>query len=645
MLGTMRLSIRMLRRHMALYSGCMATVGATSVIASAQVYLVAGFSDAERVSVSSMSAEEVASQLTAIRGILSLLSGIAIVASGFLMSSAVKQVISFRQKEFALMRLVGATRFRISRMVFSECLLMALVVALPCSVVGALLSPALLAGLRMIGFFGNDVSVSFVLTAVPIVVVAVSMSLVAGLSGWVAARGATRGDLVHADVSLAGKLSVWQIAWRVTFGLAGLACIVLLDAQTLGSNLVLALPFLAVVPLFALAPVAIPAGASAVGLLVGQVAPGPGLLAAQRASRDRLRLARSAVPAIVCVGVLGGFLVANSPDEEARTAYASSRVGATAIARVTGIDDADRVAELPPSSVGATARFASRKNMVKAGDKEASRRTMYFTDSGALRELLHQNVVEGDAEKVKGTDIASSISGAHVGDSVRAQSASGRQIELHVVAVIKDPLYDGGIFLDWGQASQFVTDPTSLSATIFTTAVDDTDLRTAMSTAGIKGSVTDKSGYIEYLAETRHANTYRSNIGIFGTIYVMSLISLIQSAIGSNLARKREYRLLRVLGVSPKGILATTATETVIVQIVSGILIGITLVVLAVRFAALNSTSPLSALASAAPPTVAAYMSVLVLALASQLAGTYLTLRRSSRAKTRNARVEKDVST
>jgi len=35
MLGTMRLSIRMLRRHMALYSGCMATVGATSVIASA----------------------------------------------------------------------------------------------------------------------------------------------------------------------------------------------------------------------------------------------------------------------------------------------------------------------------------------------------------------------------------------------------------------------------------------------------------------------------------------------------------------------------------------------------------------------------------------------------------------------------------
>ena len=337
--------------------------------------------------------------------------------------------------------------------------------------------------------------------------------------------------------------------------------------------------------------------------------------------------------------------MANSPDEEARTAYASSRVGATAIARVTGIDDADRVAELPPSSVGATARFASRKNMVKAGDKEASRRTMYFTDSGALRELLHQNVVEGDAEKVKGTDIASSISGAHVGDSVRAQSASGRQIELHVVAVIKDPLYDGGIFLDWGQASQFVTDPTSLSATIFTTAVDDKDLRTAMSTAGIKGSVTDKSGYIEYLAETRHANTYRSNIGIFGTIYVMSLISLIQSATGSNLARKREYRLLRVLGVSPKGILATTATETVIVQIVSGILIGITLVVLAVRFAALNSTSPLSALASAAPPTVAAYMSVLVLALASQLAGTYLTLSRSSRAKTRNARVEKDVST
>lgn len=636
MLGTMRLSIRMLRRHMALYSGCMATVGATSVIASAQAYLVAGFSDAERVSVSSMSAEEVASQLTAIRGILSLLSGIAIVVSGFLMSSAVKQVISFRQKEFALMRLVGASRFRISQMVFLECLLMALVVALPCSVVGALLSPALLAGLRMIGFFGNDVSVSFVLTAIPIVIVAVSMSLVAGLAGWAAARGATRGDLDHAVVSLTGRLSLWQIAWRVTFGVAGLAGIVLLDAQKLGSNLVLVLPFLAVVPLFALAPVAVPAGALAVGRLVGLAAPGPGLLAAERASRDRLRLARSAVPAIVCVGVLGGFLVANAPDEEARTAYASSRVEATAIARVTGTDDADRVTESLPSSAGATARLASRKNMVKTGEKKASRQTMYFTDSGALRELLHQNIVEGDPEKVKGADIASSMSGARVGDSIQAQSASGQQIELHVVAVIEDPLYDGGIFLDWGQASQFVADPTSLSATIFTTAAVDNEVAAVMSAAGIKGSVTDQSGYIEYLAETRHANTYRSNIGIFGTIYLMSLISLVQSAISSNLARKREYGLLRVLGVSPKGILATTATETVIVQIVAGILIGITFVVLAVRFAALNSTSPLSALASAAPSTVAAYISVLVLAVVSQLAGTYLTLSQSSKAETRN---------
>lgn len=636
MLGTMRLSIRMLRRHMALYSGCMATVGATSVIASAQAYLVAGFSDPGRVSVSSMSAEEVASQLTAIRGILSLLSGIAIVVSGFLMSSAVKQVISFRQREFALMRLVGASRSRISRMVFLECLLMALTVAFPCSGVGALLSPLLFAGLQMIGFFGNDVSVSFVLTAAPVVIVTVLMSLVAGLAGWAASRGATRGDLAHAVVSLTGTLSVWQIAWRVVFGVAGLAGIVLLDAQKLGSNLVLVLPFLAVVPLFALAPVAIPAGAVAVGRLVGLAAPGPGLLAAQRASRDRLRLARSAVPTIVCVGVLGGFLVANAPDEEARAAYASSRVGATAIAHVTGTDDADQVTESLSSAAGATARLTSRKSMVRTGGEKASMRTMYFTDSGALRELLRQNVVEGDTEKVKGVDIASSMSGARVGDSVQALSVSGQQIELHVVAVIEDPLYDDGLFLDWDQASQFVADPASLSATIFTTAAVDSEMATAMSVAGIEGSVTDQSGYIKHLAETRHANTYRSNIGIFGTIYLMSLISLVQSAISSNLARRREYKLLRALGVGPKGILTTTATETAIVQVVAGILIGITFAVLAARFAALNNTSPLSALASAAPAIVTAYISVLVLALVSQVAGTYFTLSQSSRAEARN---------
>lgn len=155
--------------------------------------------------------------------------------------------------------------------------------------------------------------------------------------------------------------------------------------------------------------------------------------------------------------------------------------------------------------------------------------------------------------------------------------------------------------------------------------------RAAITAAGIPAAVVDRSGFIQQLEDTRKANTYRSNIGIFGTIYLMSMISLVQAAVSGNLARRREFKVLRSLGVGRAGLLVTVGTEAVIVQAVAGVLVGAVLVALGLRFASINGTSAAAAIASVVPVTALAYASVALIALVAQLLGANLALPRTTK--------------
>lgn len=624
MIEMTRLSLRLLRRHLALYAGCMVTLGATTVLASAQAALVAGLSHPEDVYVPGLSPEEVVAQFAALRGLLSVLSGLAIAISGFLMWSAVKQVVSFRQQELALMRLAGASRWRLAHMVFLECLAMGFVVALPSSFVGAALARPLFVGLQAIGFFGRGVEAHFGFAVGAALLITMIAALTAGIAGLLAARSATRGDLISAISPVAVHMSRVQVTWRLAFAFIGFACLLLLDTESLGPNLVLALPFLAVVPLFAIAPLLVPAGAWLIGRCVGIVAPGAGVLAAQRASKDRVRYARMATPVIVSVGVLGGFLVANAPDEQLRAETYNMRVAASAVAQVEGAESADRVvAALGPDSES-LARLTSTKRSV-SGDT----RVLYFTDAAPFAHLLTQDVTEGDPAAVTGVHVASSVSGTELGDSLTVLDRDGQPVTLRVVAVIDDPLFEG-VFIDWTELRRFVPDTSVLAVQVFASPITQPAASLAIQSSGVHATVMDRSGYIQQLEDARKANTYRSNIGIFGTIYLMSVISLVQSAVSGALARRREFRVLKSLGVGRRGILVTVGTEVIIVQLVAGVLVATVLVALGARFAAVNSTSAVAAVLSVAPVTATAYGSVAVVALASYLLGAWLALSRAS---------------
>ena len=612
------LSIRLLRRHWTLYAGSMATLAATVVLATAQAALAEGIAQPGAVRVAGLTPEEIAAQQGALTGLLSVLSGLAIGISGFLMWSAIKQVVSFRHQELALMRLLGASRWRLAGMILLECFVMGSMIALPSAIVGAAVARPLFAGLQAIGFFGRSVEVEFGFGLGPALLVALSGALVAGVAGLAAARSATRGNLVSAINPLTTRMPWSEVAWRVALVLAGLVCVTFIEAKTLGPNLVLAVPLLAVVPLLAISPLLIPAGSWLIGRCVGLFAPGPGLLAAQRASRDRLRYARLAAPAVVAVGVLGGFLVANAPDEQMRAEAFHLRVAASVVVSAIGVSSADQAAAALQSPTNSVARLASVKRVVSGKTQ-----MLYVTDAVPLGQLMTLKVTAGSLADVAGVNVASSVSGTEVGDDLAMLDRAGKTVTVHVVATLDDSLLEG-VFIDWAEMHQFVADPTSLPVQIFANQTSLPAAIVAIDSAGVQADVTDRAGYIRQLGDTRKANTYRSNVGLFGTIYLMSVISLVQAAVSGSLARRREFAVLRAVGVSRSGLLVTVGTEVLIVQLVAGLLVAAVLVALGLRFAADNGTSAAAAVLSVLPTTVVAFGSVALVALVAQLTGAAL---------------------
>lgn len=621
MLDLARLAARLLRRHLWLYAGCMVTVGASAALAAAEATLVVGFSHPETVSVTGLSAEEVATGLVAVRGLIIILATIAIFTCAFLVWSAVKQVVTFRQRELALMRLAGASRGLLARGVSLECSILALAVSLPASLVGELLATPLFWGLQAIEFFGKGVQAQFGLSLVVPLIIAPVLALVSGLAGAFAALAATRGDLLAAVNPVARRMSGAQVVLRLLVGLISAGCIAILDPVSLGANLLFVLPLLVIVPLVALAPLLVPLGAWVIGQTVGLFAPGAGILAAERASRERIRFARLATPVIVAIGVLGGFLVANAPDEQIRAAAYEQRLGASVVAMAAGPSTGAAVAEaLDAAGATRVARWTSRQRSV-SGDPTR----LYFTDPDEFAELLHQGLLSGTLADVGGLAVASSDPSAELGDELQTTDAAGRPVTLKVVALLQDEDWTG-VWFDWAELPRMVANPVELSVEVFASPTTQQQALAAVAQAGIEAQVVDRAGYVAELEAARAANTYRSNVGLFGTVYLMCLISLFQSAVSNSVARRREFRLLASLGVDRRGITLTGVTETLIVQLVAGVLIAAILVAFGVRFAAINGTSAMAAIASVAPETGVGYLSVVIAALGAQLIGTRVAL-------------------
>ena len=95
-LEMIHLSTRLVVRHLGLYAGCAFTIAATAVVTGAETTVAAAFGDPGRVFVDGLAREQVTKTAQLAGWLLTAMCGLAIVISGFLVFSAVKQVVSLR---------------------------------------------------------------------------------------------------------------------------------------------------------------------------------------------------------------------------------------------------------------------------------------------------------------------------------------------------------------------------------------------------------------------------------------------------------------------------------------------------------------------------------------------------------------------
>lgn len=108
----------------------------------------------------------------------------------------------------------------------------------------------------------------------------------------------------------------------------------------------------------------------------------------------------------------------------------------------------------------------------------------------------------------------------------------------------------------------------------------------------------------------------------------MCLISVAQMAVSGSMARRHEFHVLRSLGVGLHRLLNVVGTETIIVQLVAGVLIGLSITALGIEFATTNGTSAGSAVAEVAPLSLTAFVVIAMLALIAQLISAWTISRR-----------------
>ena len=543
-------------------------------------------------------AQDLSEALGFIRTALLVFAGVALLVGSFLIFNTFAVTVAQRQKEFALMRTLGASRGQVLRSVLAE----SVVIGIGASIVGILAGLAIAPGLRaLLGAFGLDLGSSSTPLHTRTIIAGLAVGVVATVvSGFVPARRATRIEPVEAmrDAVLpdGGRLRRRRIVVAALVALAGVAVmLVALLGDTGSSNATAsALGLGAVLMVFGFALIA-PTLVRPLSGLVGRPLERrqglTGRLARENARRQPQRTAVTAsalmigVALVVFVAIFAAGLRATIDegiDKQVRAAgIVTHQDGFSPLPQgvVEDLRNVDGVAAVSPIRIETGRLVKTGKNMTLTGvDPETATEALSLDwQQGSNRTLAGL----GDDQVLVSKDWASAQHVA-VGDSLAFITPRGKRVTYKVAGT-----YDANVGLigeitvsnaslqrDWEvkdvQYAMVISDPGTNSG----------DLKRAEEKA-LAGFPTAKPLTIgDFKDEQSKGVDTLVNLvyALLSLSVLIALLGIVNTLALSVHERTRELGLLRAVGMSRKQVRQMIRAESVItaaIGAVLGIVLGI----------------------------------------------------------------------
>lgn len=639
-LRRLRASAALVRRHAGLYLGLAFVIAVTVIVTTAQLSMYVSLTDGRSVDTGGLSVAESAAlhdELAGFAAIAIVMTLLTAVIATFLVGGGARNVIDQRRRELLTLRLSGASAGQVRRLIAVEGGLLGGSVALPAALVGFAVTPAMFTLLQRLRIYGEQLVVSFPIRYDMLLAVVAVAAGACAVACWWGARG------LRADRLLASQFV--QPRWRAITGrvmrIAGAAAIVglafvLRPGGVDAGALALLTPVVITAGLMLLAPVIVPVVAAGVSAAIRPVLPGTALLVSQRAGKDGPRFVRMITPLILAAGLFGGFHLGNVPDQAVRATANDAFYTANSIVELTPDADATAAAD---ATTAAGATDVTRWGSARVRTTTGTTVPIQFVDATSVGEVANLTLSPGRPGDLHGTSVASGRPTDRVGDRIEIASRAGTTV-LTVMALVSDPALEDSLLADWRTGEQWSVPitPTQVFAR-FGAPVGSpawNSLATELGRHG--GTLLTKSEFLASREATRAANSYRGNIAVFGTIYLMAVVAIVQTAIANASNRRREFDLYRSLGVGSRGVLGILGVEALVLTGVAATLLTAAFVAIGFRFATgsgatttLEGTALTGQMLAALPLIGSVFAAAATVMALGSLAGGLLALGRPDR--------------
>ncbi|MFE7561089.1 FtsX-like permease family protein [Kitasatospora sp. NPDC057500] len=502
--------------------------------------------------------------------------GVSAFVSAFVVASTYSYAVAQRRRELGLLRLAGATRAQVRRVVLAEALLLGAAASATGCVLGRLGAPALVRWLSGVGMAppgfalvpaGWPLPAAF---ATGLLVALAGVAVAARRAGRVGPLDALRAADLDSGVLTAGRLLTGLGLLLTAAVLAGTA---LADdpADLLHRKTYTTQPMWLISAAGLLSPLLAPPLVRLLGrALPGRLTGYAGRLVPANAAAALRRTGAVAAPVLVSVALTGSLAGALDTVAAARAAEASARTAADlVVVPAPGAGDGPLLAALRavPGVAALSPTAPTVLGLVEPDGVTVRSEARAVADPSGLAALARLPLLAGSTAGLDDRSLVLPAEWGHrtVGEPVPVVRADGSRTTLRVAAVLRDGVGDNGLYVTAANAPGARVDRVEVR---LGPAARVADVRTAALPYG--ATVLARA---EWLAAGTPARTAWLRMAlVLGLALVYTGIALANTLLMATADRRRELALLRLAGATRAQVVRLVTAESVLVTAVGAVL-------------------------------------------------------------------------